>query len=87
MRLQRLDMGFDLDGGAELGGDRAFQPVGYVMRLAEREPAVDLQVERDRQAILQVVHGHMMDGERAVARDHHNAIEHGLVVERAPGRS
>ena len=25
----------------------------------------------------------MMHGERAVARDHHDALEHGLVVERA----
>ena len=82
MRLQGLDMGIDLDGGAELGGDCAFQAVGYVMRLAEREPAVDFQVERDRQAILQVVDGHMMDGKRAVARDDHDAIDHGLVVER-----
>ena len=30
-----------------------------------------------------VVHGDVMHGERAVARDHHHALQHGLVVERA----
>ena len=31
---------------------------------------------------LEFVDRHMMDGERAVARNHHHAIEHALVVER-----
>ena len=82
MRLQRLDVGIDFHAGAELGGDRAFQSVRQGVGLAQRELAVHFQVERDRQPVLQVVHRHVMHGERAVARDHHDAVEHGLVVER-----
>ena len=82
MRLQRLDVGLDLDAGAELGRDRVFQSVRHVVGGAQRKLAVHLQVERNRQPVLQVVHRHMMHGERAIARDHHDAIEHGLVVER-----
>ena len=52
LRLQRLDVGFDFDAGAELGGDRVFQPVRHVVGGAQRELAVDLQVERDRQSVL-----------------------------------
>ena len=52
------------------------------MGLAQRELAVHFQIERDRQPVLQVVHRHVMHGERAVARDHHDAVEHRFVVER-----
>ena len=82
-RLQRLDMGLDLDVGPELLAQRRLQPVGDLVRAAEREPAVDLEIERDRQPAADRMHGDMMHRERAVARDHHDALEHGLVVERA----
>ena len=49
-RLQRLDMGFDLDVGPELFAQRRLQPVGDVVGRAERKLAVDLEIERDRTA-------------------------------------
>ena len=60
-----------------------FKPVGNVVRGGERERAVDLQIERDRQFFADRMHGDMMHGEAAIARDHHHAVEDGLVVERA----
>ena len=59
-----------------------FQPVRHLVRLAQRQPAVDFQIERDRQPVFEFVHRDVMHGERAVARDHHHAVEHGFVVER-----
>src|SRR6185312_12623729 len=82
LRLQRLDMRLDLDMRAELGLDRAFQRVSHVVCGAQRQSAVDLEVERDREPVVQVVHHHVMHGEGAVARDHHHAVEYGFVVER-----
>ena len=35
-RLQRLDMGFDLDSGSQLLADRLFQPAGNFVGRAER---------------------------------------------------
>ena len=81
--LQRLDVGLDLDVGAEFLAQRRFQPVGDVVRAAERQLAVDLEIERHRQLAADVVHGDVMHGERLVARDHHDALDHELVVERA----
>ena len=62
--LQRLDMGLDLDLGAELLAQRRFQPVGDVVRAAKRQLAVDLEIERHRQLAADVVHGDVMHGER-----------------------
>ena len=78
-------MGLDLDVGAELVAERRFQLVGDVVGRAERELAVDLEIERDRTPAPDVVHGDVVHGERLVARDHHDALLHGLVVERARG--
>ncbi len=63
-RLQRLDMGFDLDAGAQLFAERRFQLVGDVMGRAERKLAVDLEIERDGTLAPDVVHGDMVHGER-----------------------
>ena len=63
-RLQRLDMGLDLDRGAEFLAERRFEPVGDVVGGAERKPAVDLEIERDRELAADVVHGDMVHGER-----------------------
>ena len=68
--------------GPSSAGNRVFQAVRHVVRGAQRKLAVDLEVERHSQPVLQVVHRDMMHGERAIARDHHDAIEHCLVVER-----
>ena len=42
-RLQRLDMGLDLDHGSELAAHRGLQPVRDFMCLCERQAAVDLE--------------------------------------------
>ena len=76
-------MGLDLDFGAELVAQRRFQAVGDFVRARERQAAVDFEIERDRQLPADGVHGDVMHGERAVARDHHHALQHRLVVERA----
>src|SRR6267142_910662 len=44
--LQRLDVALDLDLGAELLAHRGFEPGGDLVRGAERERAVDLEIER-----------------------------------------
>jgi hypothetical protein len=81
--LQRLDVGFDLDFGPQLVAHRLLEAVGDLVRAAERQAPVHFEVERDRQSTADRVHGDMMDGEPAVARDHHDPLEHGLVVESA----
>ena len=45
--------------------------------------AVDLEIERHRQLAADVVHGDVVHRERLVAGDHHDPLDHGLVVERA----
>ena len=80
-------MGLDLDVGAEFGAQRRFQPIGDLVRRAERQAAVDLQIERDRQPPADRVHRDVMHRERAIARDHHHALEHGLVARARAGRS
>ena len=57
-------MGLDLDLGAELVAERGFEPVGDVVRRAERQLAVDLEIERDRQPALDGVDGDVMHRER-----------------------
>ena len=57
-------MGLDLDAGPELLAERRFQLVGDVVGRAERELAVDLEIERDRTLAADVVHGDVMHGER-----------------------
>src|SRR5262245_5049643 len=78
--LQRLDMGLDLDLEPELVAHGLLEPVRYLMSAAERQAAINLEIERDREPSRDGLHRHMMDGERAVARNHHDALEHGLVV-------
>ena len=81
--LQRLDVGLDLDLGAELVAQRRLQPVGDIVRRAERELALDLEIERDGTLAADVVHGDVMHRETLVARDHHDALLDRLGVERA----
>src|SRR5436190_2100833 len=84
--LQRLDMGLDLDIGPEFVADRLLEPARHIVRCGERQRAVDLEVERDREPSFDRVHRHMVHGECAVAGDHHDALEPGPVVERARRR-
>src|SRR5262245_11859385 len=82
-RLQRLDVGLDLHFESELVAHRLLEPVGNLVGAAESKIAVNLEIERDRQSARDGVDGHVMDGKRAVVRDHHDALEHGLIIERA----
>ena len=49
----------------------------------KRQLAVDLEIERHRQLAADVVHGDVVHRQRLVAGDHHDPLDHGLVVERA----
>ena len=53
------------------------------MRGGERQRAFDFEIGRDRQLIGDRLHGDVMHGKTAVARDQHDALAHGFVVERA----
>ena len=68
---------------SELGAHRGLEPVGDVVRGGKREAAIHFEVEGDGEARTEGMHGHMVHGERAVARNHHDALQHGLVVQRA----
>ena len=48
----------------------------------ERHLAVDFEVDADGQLAAEVVHGDMVDGDARVARDHHDALAHALIVAR-----
>ena len=48
-RLQRLDVGLDLDLGPELLAHRRFEAVRDLVRARECQAAVDFEVERHRQ--------------------------------------
>src|SRR5262245_45321351 len=76
-RLQRLDVGLHLHVRAELLAHGILEDAGDVVGGAQRERAVDLEVERDGQLSLDLVHGDVVNGERPVARDHHDPFEHG----------
>ena len=76
-------MGLDLDIGPEFVAHRLFEPACGVVRGGERLRAVDFEIGGDRQPAGNGLHGDMMDGEPAVARDHHDPLAHRLVVERA----
>ncbi len=81
--LQRLDMRFDLDTWAQLLADGLFESSRDVVRLADGDGAVDLEIERNRKSSADRVHDDVVSRERAVARNHHDALERRLVVERA----
>src|SRR5664280_2245165 len=44
--------------------------------------SIDLEVDRDREPVAEIVHGDVVDGETGVARDHHDAFAHALIVAR-----
>ena len=48
----------------------------------QRHVAVDLEVDADGELAAEVVHGDMVDGKAGIARDHHDALAHALIVER-----
>ncbi len=48
----------------------------------QRHVAVDLEVDADDQLAAEVVHGDVVDGEPGIARDHHDAFAHALIVAR-----
>ena len=60
-----------------------FEPVGDLVRARERRARRRPRGRARPTAARRSLHRDVMDGERAVARDHHDALEHGLVVERA----
>ena len=72
---------------SEFVADRFFEAAGDLVRGAERERAVDFEIERHRQAAFaracDRMGGDVMHRQRAVAGDHHHALHHALVVERA----
>ncbi len=75
-------MDVDLDVRAELLLDVALQRVGDVVGGVELHLAVDLEVDADDQLGAEIVHRDVVDGEAGIARDHHDAVAHGLVVAR-----
>ena len=81
-RLQRLDVGVDLDVLAKILADAPLQLVGDVVGRRQRHLAVDLEVDRDGQLAAEVVHGDMMDRQPRIAGDHHDALAHALIVAR-----
>src|SRR5262249_39676283 len=80
--LQRLDMGFDLDAWAQLLADGLFESGCHIMGPAGGKGAVQLEIERNRESSADRMYGDVMNSERAVARNHHDALEHRLVVQR-----
>src|SRR5277367_5988034 len=81
-RLQRFDMGFHFDVGAQFVFDRVFQLGRHLMRLAQTHPALDLEIERDAGAALDTLDCDVMDEQTPPARDHLHPLEHGFIVER-----
>src|SRR5262249_30979170 len=82
LRLQRLDMGIDLDVLAELRADVALEVVGDVVGVAQRHFAVDLEVDADDQLFAEVVHRDVVHGKAGIAGDHHDALAQALIVAR-----
>src|SRR5262249_18452117 len=82
-RLQRLDVGLDLDPRSQLLSHRSFEPVRDRMGTAKCKIAIDLKVERYREPVTERMHGNVVDSNGAIARDHHHPLQYGLVVERA----
>ena len=70
--------------GPSSSRDRFFEAGGDLVRGGERQaPSTSRSSETANRPLADRMHGDVMHGERAVARDHHHAVEHGLVVERA----
>ena len=80
---QRLDMGLDFDVGPELLAHRFFEAARHLVRGIERHGTFDFEIHRYRQPALDRLHGDVMNGEPAIARDHHHPLAYRLVVERA----
>src|SRR3569832_222505 len=59
LRLQRLDMGLDLDAVSEFGFDRVLERVGGFMRRAESMPAIDSEISGHPPLATQSVHRDM----------------------------
>src|ERR1700733_9305061 len=75
-------MGVDFDILAEFFADVAFQLMGDVVGGCQGHIAVDFEVDADGQLAAEIVHGDVMDGETGIARDHHDAFAHALIVAR-----
>ena len=76
-------MGFDLDVRTELVAQRLFEAACHVVRGGKRQRALDFEIDRYRQPAGNRLHGDVMNGKAAIARDHHDAFAHRFVVERA----
>ncbi len=76
-------MGLYLDIGSQFLARRIFQAGRDIVGCGEMHAAVDFKIDRYREPPLDGLHRDVMDGEPAVARDHHDALAHGLVVQRA----
>src|SRR5262249_22948095 len=81
--FHRFDMSLDLDAWPKLLPDRPFDPARDVVCCTQREHTVDFEIERHGKTIRDRVGRDMMYGESAVAGDHHDALEHSLVIEGA----
>ncbi len=53
-----------------------------LVRLRQRELAVELEIEGDRQPPADVLHRHVMHGERLVAGDHHHPVQDRFIAQR-----
>src|SRR6266404_6344160 len=81
-RLQRLDVGVDLDVLAEFLADVPLQFMGDGVGCGERHIAVNLEIDADGELAAEIVHGDVVDGETGIAGNHHDAFAHTLVVAR-----
>ena len=77
-------MGLDFDVGAQFVLDRVFEQRRDFVRARQAQAPVDFEIERHALALVDVLHGEMMDEQAAPASDQQHALEHGFVVER-PG--
>src|SRR5438105_6943969 len=81
-RLERFDVGVDLDVLAKILADVALQHAGNLVGRRKLHVAVDLEVDADDQLLAEIVHGDMVDGEAGIAGDHHDALAHALIIAR-----
>ncbi len=81
LRLGGLYMRVDLDRLAELLADRLLEIGGDRMRAPMRHAAVELEIERDGEALADQLRDDVMHLYAAARGDEQNALERGLVVD------
>ena len=80
---QRLDVGLDLDVGAKFVAHRLFEAARDIVRGGERQRSSTSRSSDTDKPSGNRLHGDVVDGEAAIARDHHDALAHRFVIERA----